>query len=228
MENIRLPLYCNKRDFIGKKINKLTVLEIVDTKEKRTFFKCICECGKEIIVSRNALRTGNTKSCGCLALETKKENGRKLSPLKYDIDTRKDDIYKTYCRMLRRCYWKDSEMHKKYYESKGIKVCDEWKNDFMAFKKWALENGYRKGLAIDRINANDDYKPSNCRFITISENSKRVEHKKGVFCLSDKEKAEIFIKRKNGYKLKNLALEYNVSLSTIKKTLCEQRRNEKC
>ena len=48
----------------------------------------------------------------------------------------------------------------------------------MSFKKWALENGYQKGLAIDRINPNDDYKPSNCRFITVSENSKRVIHKK--------------------------------------------------
>ena len=60
----------------------------------------------------------------------------------------------------------------------AIKVCDEWRNNYLIFEKWALENGYQKGLTIDRINPDDDYKPSNCRWITRSENSKRVIHKK--------------------------------------------------
>lgn len=211
-------------EYLGKTFGRLTVLEVVKTNKPRTYFKCRCQCGNELIVSLNAIQQGNTKSCGCLAIETRKNNGHKLSPMKYDIDTRKDDIYKTYCRMLRRCYWKDTKEHKKYYQDKGIKVCDEWKNDFMSFKKWALENGYQKGLAIDRINPDDDYKPSNCRFITISENSRRIERKKGIFCLNDLQKQEIYSKRIKGYKLKDLAIEYNVSLSTIKKLLYIERK----
>ena len=166
-------------EYLGKTFGRLTVLEVVKTNKPRTHFKCRCQCGNELIVSLNHIQTRNTTSCGCLAIETRKNNGHKLSPMKYDIDTRKDDIYKTYCRMLRRCYWKDSKEHKKYYQDKGIKVCDEWKNNYIAFKEWALNNGYQKGLAIDRIDSNGNYEPSNCRFITISENSRRVEHKKG-------------------------------------------------
>lgn len=220
---MKLLLYCDKKNFIGKKINRLTVLEIVESRNKRTFFKCKCECGKEIIVSRNALQSGNTKSCGCLAVETRRENGKRLSPIKYGIDTRKDSLYIVYHNMIRRCYKESPDS--KYYKDKGIKVCDEWKNNYVAFKEWALNNGYQKGLAIDRINPNDDYKPSNCRFITVSENSRRIERKKGVLCLSQTEKEEIYIKRDDGYKLKDLAIEYNVSLSTIKKLLYKERGN---
>ena len=59
----------------------------------------------------------------------------------------------------------------KYYGLKGIKVCSEWLDDFMNFYNWATENGYRDNLTIDRINADDDYKPSNCRWATCKEQS---------------------------------------------------------
>lgn len=125
-----------------------------------------------------------------------------------------DDYYLQGClaKMKQKKWWEENCPDEKY------------KNDFMAFKKWAIENGYKKGLAIDRINSNDDYKPSNCRFITISENSKRVEHKKGVFCLPQEKQNEIYNKRDSGRKLKDLALEYNVSISTIKKILYKERK----
>lgn len=206
---------CKANEYLGKTFERLTVLEVVKTNKPRTYFKCRCQCGNELIVSLNHIQTGNTKSCGCLALETKRENGKRLSPIKYGIDTREDSLYMVYHNMIRRCYKQSNSS--KYYKDKGIMVCDEWKNNYATFKEWALNNGYQKGLAIDRVNPNDDYKPSNCRFITVSENSRRVEHTKGVLCLSQTEKEEIYIKRTNGFKLKELALEYNVSLSTIKK-----------
>lgn len=58
----------------------------------------------------------------------------------------------------------------KFYTKKGITVCDEWINDFSAFKKWAEENGYSDKLQIDRIDNNKGYSPSNCRFVTPKEN----------------------------------------------------------
>jgi hypothetical protein len=58
-----------------------------------------------------------------------------------------------------------------YYGARGISVCDEWRNDFMAFYNWSMDNGYIDGLQIDRINVDDGYSPENCRWVTRSDNS---------------------------------------------------------
>lgn len=62
---------------------------------------------------------------------------------------------------------------KKYYRygGRGIKICDEWL-EFIPFMKWSLMNGYADNLVIDRINNEGNYEPNNCRWITLSENSK--------------------------------------------------------
>lgn len=62
----------------------------------------------------------------------------------------------------------------KRYGGRGIKVCDEWINDFAAFRTWALANGYKTGLTIDRIDNDGNYTPENCQWLTLSENSKKV------------------------------------------------------
>jgi hypothetical protein len=53
------------------------------------------------------------------------------------------------------------------YHSKDIQVCNEWAASYVAFRNWALANGYRKGLTLDRIDGNKNYEPSNCRFATM-------------------------------------------------------------
>lgn len=70
--------------------------------------------------------------------------------------------------MKARCKAKTGK-HYKNYSSRGITVCDEWVNDYPAFKKWALENGYEEGLSIDRIDNNLGYSPDNCRWVPKEE-----------------------------------------------------------
>lgn len=73
-----------------------------------------------------------------------------------------------YRGMKARCYEPSCKSYK-YYGGKGIKICNEWLNDYHAFEKWALENGYNSSLSIDRIDNNLWYCPENCRFVTIKE-----------------------------------------------------------
>ena len=90
-------------------------------------------------------------------------------------------LYTVYLGMKKRCYT-SSSIGFENYGGKGIKVCEEWKNDFSVFYEWAINNGYYynteetrgQRLSIDRIDSKGDYTPSNCRWITLSENSRRA------------------------------------------------------
>lgn len=78
------------------------------------------------------------------------------------------------CDMKNRCYNSENK-HYKDYGGRGITVCDEWmdkKEGYANFQKWALENGWKESLSIDRIDVNGNYKPSNCRFVTLKENAR--------------------------------------------------------
>jgi len=79
-------------------------------------------------------------------------------------------LYDIWLHMKQRCYDKNSTRYD-YWGGKGITVCDEWRTTPKPFIEWALGNGWRKGLHLDRINNEGDYEPSNCRFVTNRENS---------------------------------------------------------
>lgn len=82
-------------------------------------------------------------------------------------------ITKIFLDMRSRCYDLNDKDYR-WYGAKGTKICDEWLNNPMSFEKWALSNGYKDNLTIDRINSNKDYCPENCRWVTKSENSRRA------------------------------------------------------
>lgn len=70
--------------------------------------------------------------------------------------------------MKYRCFtpkWKPYQ----FYGARGITVCNDWKNSYLAFKKWAINNGYDEGLELERIDVNGNYEPSNCKWITHHE-----------------------------------------------------------
>ena len=79
--------------------------------------------------------------------------------------------------MKQRCYNPKNHAYK-YYGGRGIKICNKWLNDFMSFYNWSINNGYAKGLSIDRINNNGNYEPNNCRWISssVQMNNTRRNH----------------------------------------------------
>lgn len=95
---------------------------------------------------------------------------------------RKTKLYHVWCSMKRRCFSKSSRGYR-WYGARGITVCEEWRNDFACFRAWALDNGYKEGLSIERKNNDGDYCPENCRWATKKEqannqrNTIRIEYK---------------------------------------------------
>ena len=157
-------------DLTGQRFSRLVVVSRAPNgKGGRTRWNCLCDCGRTTISSPAHLRSGHTKSCGCLGLE----NATKSKITHNSSGTR---LLRIFRQMHNRCE-RPSVTQFRWYGAKGIKVCDEW-SDFLKFKTWALNNGYEENLTIDRIDPDKNYEPSNCRWITREENSKRVIHQK--------------------------------------------------
>lgn len=148
----------------GEKFNKLTVIELTETKLYinpqgrkllKKYYRCKCDCGNEVIVYQGKLTSGQTKSCGCLTLKHGLWKSR---------------LYNIWRGMLKRCNLKSSKDYERY-GGRGINVYNEWKDDFKAFYDWAMNNGYNDTLSIDRIDVNGNYEPGNCRWVSAKVQS---------------------------------------------------------
>lgn len=148
---------------VGSIYGKLTVIGDAPSRNWKTYWLCRCSCGSIKEIRSNGLRSGNTKSCGCLSEEIRHKR-------RFIITETDKRLARIRTNMISRCYNKKVFSYR-YYGAKGITVCKSWRKSFIAFKKWALSNGYSNELTLDRIRGNKSYTPSNCRWATRREQS---------------------------------------------------------
>lgn len=148
-----MPKYIDRT---GERYGRLTLKERVENKGHHAAYRAICDCGNEITMLVEHLQSGHTQSCGCLRRELQTTHGA-------TSEGRTIPEYSAWYNAKRRCHYPNHPSFKSY-GGRGITMCEEWRNDFVAFFR-AL--GPRPpGHSLGRIDNNKGYAPGNCRWET--------------------------------------------------------------
>lgn len=164
-------------DITGNKYGNLTVLcSAGSNKYGEKMWLCECSCGKFLSIRGSALRSGHTQSCGCLAREKAATTQTKHGHCKRNEE--RTPLYGVWASMKDRCVNANNKSYHRY-GYRAIKVCQEWRS-FDDFYKWAVTNGYRHGLTIERVDNDGDYCPKNCRWATRKEQANNTSRNRIV------------------------------------------------
>ena len=191
-------------DLVGSKFNRWTVIKRVENKHGKSRWICVCDCGTKKELYGESVKSGGTISCGCY---------QKDNPSRLTHGGRHTRLYNVWSKMKARCSCEKWHAYNRY-GGRGIKVCQEWAHDFVAFRDWAFSNGYNDDLELDRKDNDGDYCPDNCQWLTHEQNKKKEA------IIQDSDAADIRsgnTDRRDYTRL--MATKYGVSISYIWKIL---------
>lgn len=190
----------NFSEIIGKKFNQLTIISYAEKRKDQNYLLVRCDCGLEKIMMWENIRSGKSKSCGCLSYRV--------------MFGRRHPLYKRWLQMKARCYNKKFK-HYNNYGGRGVTVCNEWRNDFESFFNWAIEAGWKEGLELDKDIIPKRlgipaiiYSPEMCCWVTHTENMRETRRVK----LNMEKAREI---RESTLSVKELAEKYKVHTMAI-------------
>lgn len=159
-----------EEDLSGMKFGRLSVISRAGQTRHHNFtWLCRCDCSNEVVVPAGHLKSGHTRSCGCLATELKKKRATRHGLL---ADGKRPRTFNIWCSMKMRCL-NPNAINYHSYGGRGIGICEEWMT-FENFHRWAMANGYADDLEIDRIDNDGDYCPENCRWVTREQNQRNT------------------------------------------------------
>jgi len=171
----------NKIDLIGQKFGRLIIVKYIE----KYRYLCQCDCGNKKIVRIYDLKSGHTKSCGCLNVEKIIHRSIKHG---HQRNRKATKIYNVWAAIIQRCT-NANDKHYKNYGGRGITICKRWRK-FENFNE-DMGKGWKRGLTIERKNNEKGYYPDNCEWVTQKEQNRNRRNNLLITCFG---KTKLLIK----------------------------------